>query len=148
MADEQQQIHVKPKRKRTPDYTREEIEVLVGLIIKNNTVLTGKHSSDITEEDKQKKYAAIQDAVNAVGVCHRTVESIKDKWQTLRKNVKAKVAKFFRLKQADARKTGGGGPSDTGDSEPPLTDLETTIYGIIPPEYVQGRLQCSISFDS
>ena len=81
-------------------------------------------------------------------MCHRTVESIKDKWQTLRKNVKAKVANFVRLKQADARKTGGGGPSDTSDSEPPLTDLETTTYGIIPPEYVQGMLQCSVSFDS
>ena len=31
-------------------------------------------------------------SVYAVGVCHRTVESIKDKWQTLQKNVKAKVA--------------------------------------------------------
>ena len=31
VAEEQQKIHVKPKRKRTPDYTRKEIEELVGL---------------------------------------------------------------------------------------------------------------------
>ena len=45
--------------------------------------------------------------MNAVGVAERSLSNIKDKWQTLKKNVKDKVASSVRIKRRDGEKTGG-----------------------------------------
>ena len=46
--------------------------------------------------------------VNAVGVAERSIASIKDRWQTLKKNAKDKVASSVRIKRREREKTGGG----------------------------------------
>ena len=80
----------KPKRVRAPDYTDEEINVIRSSFIKHNATLSAKHSNDTTQRVKDKIYQSIRLEVNAVGVTERSLQSIKDKWQALKKTVKEK----------------------------------------------------------
>jgi len=87
----------KPKRVRAPDYTEEEINIIRSNFIKYNETLSAKHSNECTQRDKDKIYKSILFEVNAVGVTERSIQSIKDKWQALKKTVKEKVAKSARV---------------------------------------------------
>ena len=46
--------------------------------------------------------------MNAVGVAERSLQSIKDKWQALKKSVKEKVTNSVRVQRKERGKTGGG----------------------------------------
>ena len=87
----------KPKRVRAPDYTDEEIHVIRSSFVKHNTTLSAKHSNDTTQRVKDKIYQSIRLEVNAVGVAERSLQSIKDKWQALKKSVKEKVTNSVRM---------------------------------------------------
>ena len=96
------------KRKRTPDYSEDEIKVFVDQFVANHSLLSSKHSTAITSKAKADVYDEILTAVNAVGVAPRTMDSIKDKWQTIKKAVKAKQAKYLAAARREAAATGGG----------------------------------------
>ena len=97
---------------------------------------------------KEKIYRQIADEVNALGVVERSIESIKDKWQTLKKKVKDKVSANIRRKKHMREKTGGGeNPSmDDPDFVDTLTEEEKVIVAIIPEEQLVGtyRLHSTI----
>ena len=97
---------------------------------------------------KEKIYRQIADEVNPLGVVERSIESIKDKWQTLKKKVKDKVSANIRRKKLMREKTGGGeNPSvDDPDFVDTLTEEEKAIVAIIPEEQLVGtyRLHSTI----
>ena len=132
----------KPKRVRTPDYTEEEINIIRSNFIKYNETLSAKHSNECTQRDKDKIYKSILFEVNAVGVTERSIQSIKDKWQALKKTVKEKVAKSARLQRKERGKTGGGENPTLEDPDvlDGLNDDEKEILEVIPPEQIIGIL--------
>ena len=101
-------MSTKPKRARAPDYSEAEISVIRSNFSKYHKVLSAKHSNEITQKAKDKIYQEIATEVNAIGVAERSIQSIKDKWQTLKKNVKDKVASAMREKRKQRERTGGG----------------------------------------
>lgn len=125
-----------PKRSRSIDYSEKEIRVLVDGFVKNHKVLSAKHSNLITSKRKEELYQEICEAVNAIGIAPRTVESVKDKWQTLKRNVKAKRAKFLHQAKREGALTGGGEGNITYEE---YSEVERSILGVIPPESMEGK---------
>lgn len=128
------------KRIRAPDYTAEETAIIRTLFVEHNKTLTSKHSNDVTQKNKDAIYKDIHGRVNACGVSVRSLQSIKDKWQTLKKGVKEKVAAATKEYRQESVKTGRGGdgappPPNPEDS---LDDEEKEILSVIPPETVSG----------
>ena len=133
----------KRKRARAPDYSEEEIAIIRNCFVRHNAVLSAKHSNDITQKKKDSIYDGIVTEVNAVGVAERSLSSIKDKWQTLKKNVKDKVASSVRIKRREREKTGGGeNPTlDDPDVVEGLDEDEKDILQVIPAEQITGEFQ-------
>ena len=89
------------KRERAcPHDSSEEIAIIRNSFIRHNAVLSAKHTNDITKK-KDSSYHGIVTEVKAVGVAERSLASIKDKWQTLKKNVKDKVTSSVRIKRRE-----------------------------------------------
>ena len=131
----------KPKRNRKVDYSNDEIKVLVNSFVLHHDYLVGRFSSTITQAQKNERYGKIVQAVNAVSATERSLESIKDKWQTMKKNVKNILATLLAQKKKDLRITGGGEATvslEDDDVTQKLTELEMLIYPLIPPEHYQG----------
>lgn len=79
------------KKARKPKFSREELEVLVSLVEKNNVVLTSKFGPNVTKAKKDHCWAQITEAVNSVGSGPtRSVQDIKQKWKDHKKSSKAK----------------------------------------------------------
>ncbi|XP_041455705.1 uncharacterized protein LOC121408339 [Lytechinus variegatus] len=128
------------KRFRTYDYSEEEIQIIKSGSIKHSTTLSAKHSNDATQRIKDNMYDSIRLEVNALGVAERSLQSIKDKWQALKKNVKEKVAAGTRLQGKEREKTGGENPTlDDPDVFDCLNDDEKEILQVIPSEQITGR---------
>jgi hypothetical protein len=134
--------HPKKKRIRARDFSAEEITVLRDLFIRHNSVLSGKHSNENTQKQKDKIYSEIVSQMNALGVSERSLQSIKDKWQAIKKAVKEKVSTGIRLKKREQTRTGGGeNPTmDDPDILELLTDAEKDILSVIPAEQIVGIL--------
>ena len=90
------------RRKRSRDFTDEEIQVLVEGFVSKHDLLSAKYSSVTTSKAKKEAYEAIVRQVNAVGGNNRSIEAIKCRWQVLKKIVKAKYAKLENEKKKDA----------------------------------------------
>ena len=134
-------LNIKPKRQRKPDWTKEETDVLIQLFIQHNDELTGKFSSQLTNADKAKIYKSIMENVNAIGGNDRTVESVKNKWQLLKADVKNKAAKILAKQRKTVRITGGGEAPEDGRLEEVLAEAEMGIYSIIPSEAIECILK-------
>ena len=74
-------------------------------------------------------------------MAERSLQSIKDKWQALKKNVKEKVAASTRRHRKEREKTGGGeNPTlDDPDVIDCLNDDEKEILQVIPSEQITGK---------
>ncbi|XP_050700300.1 myb-related transcription factor, partner of profilin-like [Eriocheir sinensis] len=97
-------------KKRRPNFSNEELLVLIREVTDRKTMLLGKlDSTRVTREGKNMAWLAVLEAVNAVGVTRRTEDEVKKKFRDFRSFVKKKVA--------DARqemlRTGGGPTADT-----------------------------------
>ena len=134
-------LNIKPKRQRKPDWTKEETDVLIQLFIQHNDELTGKFSTQLTNADKAKIYKSIMENVNAIGGNDRTVESVKNKWQLLKADVKNKAAKILAKQRKTVRITGVGEAPEDGILEEVLAEVEMRIYSIIPSEAIEGILK-------
>lgn len=131
-------VAVKKKRMRSKDYSKEELSMLISSFVEHNEILNNKHSNDVTQRKKKDAMSAIVGRINAVGGNDRSAESIKDKWQNLKSNVKKKAADFFTKLRRAQNQTGGGELQIDTNIEDVLTMSELEIYRIIPVESVQG----------
>ena len=130
------------KRARKADYTSSEIATLVRLFVENHDRLVGRFSNDLTHAQKVKIYENIKEQVNAVSTTERSLESIKDKWQTIKKALKQKLSNILAKKKKDVRRTGGGEPEvvlTDDDVARQLTDIEMLVYPLIPMESIAGK---------
>ncbi|CAC5399198.1 unnamed protein product [Mytilus coruscus] len=63
-----------------------------------------KHSNTVSNQQKNKIWLEISEKINALGVAHRTVKEIRDKWRNTTSKAKAKFTEF----RYEMKKTGGG----------------------------------------
>ena len=72
----------------------------------NLEVIQSKLTNSITNRTKQETWAKIARQVNAIGVAHRSVQEIKDKWE----NVQSTAKKEFARQRRSFGQTRGGPP--------------------------------------
>lgn len=91
-------------RKRKLNFSASEINKITVLVEENLQIIQSKLTNSITNKKKQEVWAKITGQVNAIGVAHRSVQDIKDKWKNLQTTAKKE---FSRQKRSFAQ-TGGG----------------------------------------
>ena len=126
------------KRTRRPDFSQEELEIMIKLMVQHNDVLQGKFSNTLHAKDKTKLQQEIVDSVNAVGKHGRTWEGIKGKWSNIKFEVKQKAGQVLNEQRKVVRRTGGGEAETTANLEDVLTELEMLVFSIIPKEQAAG----------
>ena len=131
----------KKKRTRQPDYSNVEKSKIIELFVQHNDFLNAKLDNTVTAKAKNQQYKEICEKVNSVGGNNRTLESIKNNWQTIKKLVKGKASNFFAAVKRSVRKTGGGeGEIETEQKiEDVLTEEELMVYHVIPHENMEGE---------
>ena len=72
----------------------------------NLEIIQSKLTNSVTNRTKQETWAKIAAQVNAIGVAHRSVQEIKDKW----KNLQSTAKKEFAQQRRSFGQTGGGPP--------------------------------------
>lgn len=110
------------------------------MFVQNNAVLSARHSNEVTQKIKNEIYGRILVAVNACGGQDRSLDSIKDKWQVIKRIVKGKASDFLKMQKKERRKTGGGEPEVDVDApvESILSDREILVLSIFPEESIEG----------
>jgi hypothetical protein len=69
----------KPKLK----FSTSEINKITELVEENLQIIQSKLTNAITNKTKQETWVKIARQVNAIGVAHRSVQEIKNKWKNL-----------------------------------------------------------------
>jgi len=122
--------------KRQPNFSGEEVEVLVGQVEKGSRVLFGSFSGGLSSAAKDRAWEEVGSMVSAVSGVKRSVGEVKKKWAVLKSSAKMKAAANVRQSAAT-----GGGPS----TEVELSATDDRIVGMLSSVAVSG-LPCG--FDS
>ena len=103
---------MKKKRQRSKNFSVGETEMLKEMVLSNSACLFAKHCngvSGVTKKQQDLLWLSICKAVNAVGVCDRSIEDVKEKWRNLTKKAKTE----FTAQRVSMMKMGGGPPPPT-----------------------------------
>jgi len=122
--------------KRQPNFSVEEVEVLVGQVESRSRVLFGSFGGGLSSAVKDRAWEEVGNMVSAVSGVKRSVGEIKKKWAVLKSSAKIKAAANARQRAAT-----GGGPS----TEVELSATDDRIVGMMSSVAVRG-LDCG--FDS
>ena len=90
--------------KRSKNFSKQELEVLVEEVVSRQRMLMGKLDNVVTADNKKRAWAKVAQSVSAVGETERDAIAIKKKWEDVKSLVKKKAAERAR----ETRKTGGG----------------------------------------
>ncbi|XP_064653065.1 myb-related transcription factor, partner of profilin-like [Lineus longissimus] len=115
--------------KKSKWWSQEEKEVLVEGVEKNIRVINSKFSDTVTNVKKKKCWADITKNVSACGVCLRSADIAKKKWEDLKSRTKAKSAAINREENVT-----GGGKKIKID----LTQFERRILALIGETAIKG----------
>lgn len=117
-------------RKRNPNFSEAEIQIILKEVEKCKGVLFSKHSTVTTNNTKKRVWEAICEKFNSCNSSGhaRNVYEIRKKWTTYMSETKKKAAKQRR----ELKKTGGGPPPAD------LTPLEESVIGIIVDTPIDG----------
>jgi hypothetical protein len=117
-------------RKRSPNFSEAELEILIDGVERNRSVLFGKLSNTTTNATKSKLLQTICSKVNSANSkgYKRTVEELRKKWSTYSSSMK----KTASLNRRGARKTGGRSPPEH------LTALQDKLVGILGNTPIEG----------
>ncbi|XP_071160778.1 myb/SANT-like DNA-binding domain-containing protein 4 [Mytilus edulis] len=116
-------------KKRSPNFSEIEIQIMLAEVEKNKGILFSKLSNVATNNIKKKTWDGICTKMNSSNTHHqRTVEEIRKKWTTYMSNTKKKVSHNRR----EARKTGGGPPPEE------ISSMEDQVVGLIGDTPIDG----------
>lgn len=94
------------KRCRNQNWSKNEISLLKNLVLEYDSILSKKHSNEVTNKKKKEIWEYIKNQINLLGVCKRTVEEVKNKWSNETRVLKRKICD----ERKQVTKTGGGPP--------------------------------------
>ena len=90
----------KAKRERKPNYTHEEISVLLEEVATNKVVIQSALTGEVTNQLKGQQWQDIAGKVSNCGVCLRTADQVREKFSDIKKEF------FIREKRTSSpRKT-------------------------------------------
>jgi len=115
--------------KRQPNFSGEEVEVLVGQVEKRSRVLFGSFSGELSFAAKDRAWESVGSMVSAVSGEKRSVGEVKKKWALLKSSAKIKAAANARQRAATR-----GGPS----TEVELSATDDRIVGMLSSVAVSG----------
>ncbi|KAH3784788.1 hypothetical protein DPMN_162859 [Dreissena polymorpha] len=84
-------MHTKNGRRRQQrfechSWSKQEMNIILELVIENKNLLHGKNGPLVTEANKRKKWQEIVAAINACGVALRTANTCKKKLRDINRN--------------------------------------------------------------
>ena len=68
------------ERKRKPNFSVDEVNVIVCMVEESNDVIRCKFTNTITNAKKEDVWKGITERVNAVGVCERSKDEVREKY--------------------------------------------------------------------
>ncbi|XP_071053897.1 nuclear apoptosis-inducing factor 1-like [Onthophagus taurus] len=110
------------KKKRNANYSKQEMELLIDLIIEKKNIVENKKSDAVHWQEKHQTWSEIARAMTATTGIDRDVKSVKGKYDQIKKEVRKKNSKI----RMNALKTGGGPVEDVS-----LTPIEEKVKGLI-----------------
>ena len=119
-------------RKRRPNFSQAELEILAKEVSENKNVLFSKFLDTVTNEKKKIAWHAIRIKVNSVSSTERTTNEVRKKWSDWSSLVKIKGAKL----KNNMKKTGGG--SLEAPLLSPLEELVIDTIGVTAVEGING----------
>lgn len=108
------------KRNRKANFTASETTLLLEEAEKNIVVIRNKFSSVITNKKKTEVWEDITRKVNALGVCQRSTQEIKDKWRGMVGNAKKE---HCQIKKSIKQTGGGHGPASPNAASKKIIDI-------------------------
>ena len=84
----------KQKRPRKTNWSNSEITVLTEKVEEYLDLIRSKFSNNVTNAKKNAACLEITEVINAVGVAHRTVQEVRDKWKNLTSRSKKEFSDF------------------------------------------------------
>ncbi|XP_062480839.1 myb-related transcription factor, partner of profilin-like [Pezoporus occidentalis] len=109
--------------KRKPNFTLQEIDILMSEVLKYEQLLFGAAASTVNAYEKQKIWWRITNKINAAGRNQRDIGEVKNRWRGLRRRANDKITRHRQERQGPAPRapprpgtgTGSGpGPPELG----------------------------------
>ncbi|XP_069731903.1 myb-related transcription factor, partner of profilin-like isoform X2 [Phaenicophaeus curvirostris] len=100
--------------KRKPNFTLQEIEILMSEVLKYEQLLFGAAASTVNAYEKQKIWWRITNKINAAGRNQRDIGEVKNRWRGLRRRAGDKISRH-RQERLGPPGRGRSGPGNTGN---------------------------------
>ncbi|XP_054837040.1 t-SNARE domain-containing protein 1-like [Eublepharis macularius] len=122
--------------KRKPNFTLQEIDILMSEVLKYEQLLFGAASTNVNAYEKQKIWWRITSKINAAGRNQRDIGEVKNRWRGLRRRANDKITRHRLQRQAQSpaerpyaahRKGGGSEPPGQPELGP-----EWCLHGVCP----------------
>ncbi|XP_033925673.1 myb-related transcription factor, partner of profilin-like [Melopsittacus undulatus] len=128
--------------KRKPNFTLQEIDILMSEVLKYEQLLFGAAASTVNAYEKQKIWWRITNKINAAGRNQRDIGEVKNRWRGLRRRANDKITRHRQERQGPAPRhpppsprpgtgTGAGWGQRGGTGiEAPVLSAEVVPHGL------------------
>ncbi|XP_054032493.1 myb-related transcription factor, partner of profilin-like [Dryobates pubescens] len=112
--------------KRKPNFTLQEIDILMSEVLKYEQLLFGAAASTVNAYEKQKIWWRITNKINAAGRNQRDIGEVKNRWRGLRRRANDKITRHRQERQGPAARpavrpgNGNGNGNGSGPGPPDL----------------------------
>ncbi|XP_067387756.1 myb-related transcription factor, partner of profilin-like isoform X2 [Emydura macquarii macquarii] len=119
-----------PKRK--PNFTLQEIDILMSEVLRYEQLLFGASSTNVNAYEKQKIWWRITNKINAAGRNQRDIGEVKNRWRGLRRRANDKITRHRQERQAPP--DGRPCPAPRGPEPPREPELgpQWGLHGVCP----------------
>ncbi|XP_053943539.1 uncharacterized protein LOC128854406 [Cuculus canorus] len=100
--------------KRKPNFTLQEIEILMSEVLKYEQLLFGAAASTVNAYEKQKIWWRITNKINAAGRNQRDIGEVKNRWRGLRRRAGDKISRHREQRQQPPGRGRAGSGSGNG----------------------------------
>ncbi|KAM6295085.1 uncharacterized protein AAHN32_011075 [Aegotheles albertisi] len=100
--------------KRKPNFTLQEIDILMSEVLKYEQLLFGAAASTVNAYEKQKIWWRITNKINAAGRNQRDIGEVKNRWRGLRRRAGDKISRHRQERQAPPVRPAGRAGTGTG----------------------------------
>lgn len=125
--------------KRKPNFTLQELEVLMSEVLRYEPLLFGAAAGTVNAYEKQKIWWRITHKVNAAGRHQRDIGEVKNRWRGLRRRAGDKISRHRLERQGPAGRaaarngntgsTGNNGSNGNGAAEPGPGPAPSPVWG-------------------
>lgn len=119
--------------KRKPNFTLQEIEILMSEVLRYEPLLFGAAASTVNAYEKQKIWWRITNKINAAGRNQRDIGEVKNRWRGLRRRANDKITRHRQERQGPAPRPGAarhhGAAAGTGTAAAELGPGPAPVWG-------------------